>query len=96
MEYSSQYNLGSGLDFVPADRNPDYSCLEARAQAFEEAVSLALFTSAWLQHTRKDSRASQAARLIARLMAACSSRPALQGPDSFAAARRFLEEEVHE
>jgi hypothetical protein len=73
--------------------NQDVRWLEARAQAFEEAVSLALFTSAWLQHSRKDPRASQIARMIARLLAASSAKPSHQGSDSFAAARNFLGQE---
>lgn len=67
--------------------------LRSRIAALEEAVSLALFASAWLQHSRKDPRASAGARAVARLLAACSGQPVLQGPDTFAAARRFLEEE---
>lgn len=93
MEYVRRHDPGSSIDFVATPRKSEYPCLEARAQAFEETVSVALFASAWLQHSWKDPRASQTARLIARLLAACSSQPALEGPDLFAAARRFLEEE---
>jgi hypothetical protein len=71
----------------------DEACQKARAQAFEEAVSLALFASAWLQHSLRDPRASSAARVVAHLLAACSNRPAIQGPDAFAVARQVLEEE---
>ena len=67
--------------------------LRARVEALEEAVSLALFASAWLQHARRDPGASGGARVVARLLAACSGQPSLHGPDTFAAARRFLEEE---
>lgn len=96
MEYGSRHHLGPGHEFMATPGYSDYSCLEARAQAFEEAVSMALFASAWLQHRRKDARASQSARLIARLLASCSNQPTLQGPDAFAAARQFLEDESHE
>lgn len=67
--------------------------LRARVAALEEAVSLALFASAWLQHAGKDPHASNGARVVAKLLAACSGQPSLQGPDAFAAARRFLEDE---
>ena len=71
----------------------DLRSQQARAQAYEEAVSLALFASAWMQHTGRDARASRGARQVARLLAAASGQPSLQGPDAFAAARRMLEEE---
>jgi hypothetical protein len=75
----------------PLAKKPDYPCLEARAQALEEAVSLALFASAWLQHSQKDPRASKGARMVAHLLAACSGETIIHGPEAFAKARRFLE-----
>lgn len=92
MELGSSQAVSPLVEIPGPARTRDYSCLEARAQAFEEAVSMALFAAAWLQHSRKDPRASEGAQTVARLLAACCRQPLLQGPDSFAAARRFLAE----
>lgn len=67
------------------------SCLQARAQAYEEAVSLALYAAAWMEHTAKDARGSAGARKVAHVLAASAGRNALHGPDAFAEARRMLE-----
>lgn len=92
MELGSSQPVSPRMEIPGLERTRDYSCLEARAQAFEEAVSMALLAAAWLQHSKKDPRASEGAQAVARLLAACSGQPLLHGPDSFAAARRFLEE----
>jgi len=89
-------NLPAAIPFrgIAPALDPDYPFLEARAQALEEAISLALFTSAWLQHSRKDPQASKGARMVAHLLAASSGETRIHGPDAFAKARRFLEGEV--
>ena len=93
MELLNQPSDGTSTPFRGPEGRADLPSLVARAQAMEEAVSLALFASAWLQHSKKDPRASRGARTVAQLLAACSGQPAMRGPDCFAAARRFLEEE---
>ncbi len=93
METEGHPALPLGPSFPFGELSAEEQRLRARLAALEEAVSLALFASAWLQHAHRDPAASGGARMVAKLLAACSGQPTLRGPDSFAAARRFLEDE---
>jgi hypothetical protein len=92
MEREDRLGTNETIDFSRPVGPLDERCLQARTQAFEEAVAMALFASAWLQHSRQDAQASRTAKLIARLLAATTGSASLHGFEPFAAARKFLED----